>query len=49
MTKILVTGSSGLIGSEIARYFDRQAGPLIAQAGASLELYLPLSETKTRF
>jgi hypothetical protein len=29
--------------------FYRQAGPLVTQAGASLELYLPLSETKTRF
>jgi hypothetical protein len=35
--------------SNEATNFYRQAGPLVAEAGASLELYLPLSETKTRF
>jgi len=35
--------------SGAATNFYRQAGPMVAKAGASLELYLPLSETKTRF
>jgi hypothetical protein len=35
--------------SSEATKFYRQAGPMVAEAGASLELYLPLSETKTRF
>jgi hypothetical protein len=35
--------------SSEATNFYRQAGPMVAQAGAALELYLPLSETKTRF
>jgi hypothetical protein len=35
--------------SEEAEKFYRSVGPIVAEAGSSLELHLPLSDTTTRF